>query len=169
MSESDADSYWGKDNRVIVGVPKESYPGERRVALVPAVIPTLAKAGLEVVVESGAGAQAGYADSAYVEKGGKILPDRAAVFAAADVIVQVLCYGSNDLTGKADLPLLRRDQLLDRLSASVWFCRSDPADCRRWRQLIFRRTCSPHHARTEHGRAFLYGDDLRIQSGAARR
>ena len=40
---------------MIVGVPKESYPGERRVALVPAVIPTLAKAGLEVVVEPGAG------------------------------------------------------------------------------------------------------------------
>ena len=44
----------GKDeSRVIVGVPKESYPGERRVALVPVVIPNLAKAGLEVVVEAG--------------------------------------------------------------------------------------------------------------------
>jgi NAD(P) transhydrogenase subunit alpha len=97
---------------VIVGVPKESYPGERRVALVPAVIPTLAKAGLEVVVEAGAGEGSGYPDSIYVEKGGKVLPDRAAVFSAADIIVQVLCYGSNDVTGKADLPLLRRDQLL---------------------------------------------------------
>jgi len=94
---------------VIVGVPKESYPGERRVALVPAVIPMLAKAGLEVVVESGAGEGAGYPDAAYVEKGGKILPDRPSVFAAADIIVQVLCYGSNDVTGKADLPLMRRD------------------------------------------------------------
>ena len=63
---------------MIVGVPKESYPGERRVALVPAVIPTLAKAGLEVVVEAGAGEGAGYPDSAYMEKGGKIVPDRAA-------------------------------------------------------------------------------------------
>jgi NAD(P) transhydrogenase subunit alpha len=97
---------------LIVGVPKESYPGERRVALVPAVIPTLAKAGLEVVVESGAGQQAGYPDALYVEKGGKILPDRAAVFGAADIIVQVLSYGSNDLTGKADVPLLRRDQVM---------------------------------------------------------
>src|ERR1700685_4515726 len=103
---------WKKDSLVIVGVPKESYPGERRVALVPAVIPMLAKAGLEVVVESGAGQGAGYPDSAYVEKGGKILPDRAAVFSTADIIVQALCYGSNDVTGKADLPLLRRDQLL---------------------------------------------------------
>ena len=97
---------------MIVGVPKESYPGERRVALVPAVIPTLAKAGLEVVVEPGAGEPAGYPDSVYVEKGAKIVPDRGAVFSAADIVVQVLCYGSNDVTGKADLPLLRRDQLL---------------------------------------------------------
>ncbi|HLW86533.1 MAG TPA: NAD(P) transhydrogenase subunit alpha [Candidatus Sulfotelmatobacter sp.] len=97
---------------MIVGVPKESYPGERRVALVPVVIPNLAKAGLEVVVEAGAGEAAGYPDSVYVEKGAKILPDRAGVFGAADVIVQVLCYGSNDVTGKADLPLLRRGQVM---------------------------------------------------------
>ena len=103
----------GKDNtRVIVGVPKESYPGERRVALVPLVIPNLTKAGLEVMVESGAGEQAGYPDAAYTEKGGKIVADRAAVFRAADIIVQVLSYGSNDVTGKADLPLLRQGQVL---------------------------------------------------------
>jgi H+-translocating NAD(P) transhydrogenase subunit alpha len=97
---------------VIIGVPKESFPGERRVALVPAVIPSLAKAAMEVAVESGAGAQAGYTDAAYAEKGAKILADRGAVFGAADVVVQVLCYGSNDRTGKADLPLFRRDQAL---------------------------------------------------------
>ena len=45
---------------MIVGVPRESYPGERRVALVPTVIPHLAKAGLEVVIEAGAGAGAGF-------------------------------------------------------------------------------------------------------------
>jgi NAD(P) transhydrogenase subunit alpha len=98
--------------RVIVGVPKESYPGERRVALVPAAIPNLTKAGLEVVIEAGAGLQAGYPDAAYVEKGAKILPDRAAVFSTADIVLQVLCYGSNDITGKADLPLYRRGQAL---------------------------------------------------------
>ena len=97
---------------MIVGVPKESYPRERRVALVPAVIPTLAKAGLEVVIESRAGELAGYPDSLYMEKGAKILPDRASVFRSADIIVQVLCYGANDITGKDDTPLLRRDQIL---------------------------------------------------------
>jgi proton-translocating NAD(P)+ transhydrogenase subunit alpha len=97
---------------VIVGVPKESFPGERRVALVPAVISNLAKAGLEVTVEAGAGVEAGYPDAQYAEKGAKIAPDRKSVFATADIITQVLCYGSNDKTGKADLPLMRRDQLL---------------------------------------------------------
>jgi NAD(P) transhydrogenase subunit alpha len=97
---------------MIVGVPRENFPGERRVALVPAVIPNLAKAGLEVVVEAGAGVEAGYPDSQYAEKGAKIVAKRAEVFQAADIIVQVLCHGSNDRTGKADLPLLRRGQVL---------------------------------------------------------
>ena len=97
---------------MIVGVPKESYPGEHRVALVPVVVPNLIKAGLEVVVETGAGEQAGYPDSAYVDKGAKIAPDRATVFASADIVVQVLCYGSNDVTGEADLPLMRRGQAI---------------------------------------------------------
>lgn len=97
---------------MIVGVVKESFPGERRVALIPAVIPNLAKASLEVTVETGAGWQAGYPDEAFAEKGAKIAPDRASVFAAADIVVQVLCYGSNDKTGRADIPLLRRGQVL---------------------------------------------------------
>jgi NAD(P) transhydrogenase subunit alpha len=97
---------------ITVGVPRETFPGERRVALVPAVVPSLTKAGLEVVVEAGAGIEAGYPDAEFAAKGAKLLPQRADVFAAADVIVQVLCYGSNDRTGAVDLPLFRRGQLL---------------------------------------------------------
>jgi NAD(P) transhydrogenase subunit alpha len=97
---------------VIVGVPKESFPGERRVALVPLVIPTLAKSGIEVVIEQGAGIEAGYPDSAFADKGAKILLSRAEVFAQSDIITQVLGYGSNDRTGQADIPLLRRNQIL---------------------------------------------------------
>ena len=58
---------------MIVCVPREIYPGERRVALTPAVIPNLAKAGLQVVIEAGAGAEAGYPDSEYMEKGARII------------------------------------------------------------------------------------------------
>jgi NAD(P) transhydrogenase subunit alpha len=97
---------------VIIGVPKENYPGERRVALVPLVVPTLAKAGFQVVVETGAGVQAGYPDSQYVEKGARIVPERSDVFGEAEIVVQILCYGSNDVTGHADVPLMRRGQTL---------------------------------------------------------
>jgi len=97
---------------MIVGVPRESFPGERRVALVPAAIPNLTKAGLEVVVETGAGIAAGYPDADYGAKGAKIVSERAAVFRSADIVVQVLCYGSNDKTGKADVPLFRSGQVL---------------------------------------------------------
>src|SRR5690348_10102613 len=97
---------------MIVGVPRESFPGERRVALVPAVLPNLTKAGLEVVVEAGAGASAGYPDADYTAKSAKIVTDRTEVFRAADIVVQILCYGSNDKTGKADLPLFRSGQVL---------------------------------------------------------
>jgi NAD(P) transhydrogenase subunit alpha len=97
---------------VIIGVPKEIYPGERRVALVPSVLPTLTKAGFEVHIQAGAGIEAGYPDALYVDKGGKIAADRAAIFAAADIVAQVLCYGSNDVNGAQDVPLYRRNQIL---------------------------------------------------------
>jgi NAD(P) transhydrogenase subunit alpha len=95
---------------MIVGVPKESFPGERRVALVPVVVPNLLKAGYQVLVEAGAGVGAGYPDAEYAEKGAKLAASRAEVFQSADIIVQVLSSGSNDVTGKDDLPLFRRGQ-----------------------------------------------------------
>jgi NAD(P) transhydrogenase subunit alpha len=97
---------------MIIGVPTEIYPGERRVALIPSVVPNLQKGGFEVVIQAGAGAQAGYPDAEYAEKGAKVLASRKEVFQAADLIVQVLCYGSNDKTGQEDLPLLRAGQFL---------------------------------------------------------
>ena len=97
---------------MVIGIPKETYPGERRVGLVPMIIPALAKAGFEVVIESNAGLQAGYPDRQYTEKGAKIAASRTALFEQADIVLQVLCYGSNDITGKDDLPLLHAGQIL---------------------------------------------------------
>jgi len=57
-----------------VAVPKETRPGERRVALVPQGVKTLLKAGLEVVVEAGAGVASGVADSDYLDAGATIAP-----------------------------------------------------------------------------------------------
>ncbi len=115
---------------MLVGVPRETFPGERRVALVPSVVPTLAKSGLEVVVEAGAGIEAGYPDADYTAKGAKIVADRAEVFRTADIIVQVLAHGSNDKTGEADLPLVPPRPGADRISAAARRVENDSADCR---------------------------------------
>ena len=56
-----------------VAVLKETFPGERRVALVPAAIPPLLKAGLEIAVEAGAGAAAGFSDDAYRAAGATVV------------------------------------------------------------------------------------------------
>ena len=63
-----------------IGVVKETYPGEQRVALVPGVLPSLIKGGMEVVIESQAGELSGYPDAAYVEKGGTIADSRCPSF-----------------------------------------------------------------------------------------
>jgi len=70
-----------------VGVPRETVPGERRVALVPEAVGRLTKAGTEVVVESGAGTGSGHDDEAY-RKAGAAVGDRSAAF-GADLVVKV--------------------------------------------------------------------------------
>ncbi len=79
-----------------IGVPKETFRGERRVALVPGVIASLKAKGAEVLVESGAGTAAGFTDAAYADKGAQIVP-RPQLFSDADVIVQV--RAGEDLAG----------------------------------------------------------------------
>jgi NAD(P) transhydrogenase subunit alpha len=74
---------------MIAGVLKETAPGERRVGLVPSALPLLAKAGIEVVIESGAGLAAGFPDSAFQAKGVRVLERRPEVLEAARILVQV--------------------------------------------------------------------------------
>ncbi len=95
---------------MIVGIPKESFPDERRVALIPAQVPALVKAGLEVLVEAGAGKAAGFSDSEYQEKESKIAASRADVFSQADIVLQIRTLGANPEVGRADLGLLRQGQ-----------------------------------------------------------
>ena len=97
---------------MIVGVPKETYPGEKRVALIPAIIPSLTKAGMEVIIESGAGSEAGYPDKAYTEKGGTIAKSRAEVFETAQIMTHVRLLGANPDEGQRDLPLYKSGQLV---------------------------------------------------------
>ncbi len=94
-----------------VAVLRETFPGERRVALVPAHIPQLTKAGLEVVIEAGAGVSAGWSDAHYTEKGGQVTGDRATAL-AADVILQVRSLGANPEHGRNDLAHLKAGQIV---------------------------------------------------------
>ena len=96
---------------MIVGVAKESFPGEKRVALVPASVDMLAKAGLEVLVEAGAGRQAGFPDEQYEKKGAKIAASRDEVF-AADVLLEIRAAGANPAGTAADAHRLRAGQIV---------------------------------------------------------
>lgn len=93
-----------------VAVLKESFPTEQRVALVPANVPQLAKVGLDVVVEAGAGQAAGFLDAHYVEKGAKIVA-RDELF-TADIIAQVRTLGTNKEAGRNDLSKFRNGQFI---------------------------------------------------------
>ncbi len=93
-----------------IGIPKETFPGERRVALVPALVSTVVKAGHEVIVQTGAGEAAGFPDAQYTEKGAHT-GLRHDVF-TADVILQVRSLGANLEAGRDDLGLLRPSQVV---------------------------------------------------------
>jgi NAD(P) transhydrogenase subunit alpha len=71
-----------------VGVPRESAPGERRVAMTPDIVKRLTAAGVAVRVEAGAGAASGHDDDAYTAAGATIVPDAARAF-EADVVIKV--------------------------------------------------------------------------------
>jgi NAD(P) transhydrogenase subunit alpha len=73
----------------VIGVPKETFPGEKRVATVPDVVPKLAKLGFSVIVQSGAGAAASIGDEAYAAAGATVVPDAAAVWSGADIVFKV--------------------------------------------------------------------------------
>lgn len=106
---------------MIIGVPKETLPGERRVALTPHVLTALGKAGLSILVEEGAGSEAGYPDEAYSGKGARIVARREELFEEADAILQVLALDANRPAGRDDLARMRAGQILvgmaDPLSA----------------------------------------------------
>lgn len=99
-----------EDRKLTVGVPTETFPGEARVALVPGVLQALSKAGIDTIVESGAGVAAGFPDSQFEDKGAKI-GSRADVF-GADIVVQVQTFGSNPNQGRSDLALMKKDQVV---------------------------------------------------------
>jgi NAD(P) transhydrogenase subunit alpha len=96
---------------MILGIPIESSLNERRVALTPAVIPTILKSKIEVLVEEGAGDKAGFSDTAFRDQGATLVHDRGQLFSSADIIIQV--HGLEDSrNGDADVAMFHPGQIL---------------------------------------------------------
>ncbi|GBC92667.1 NAD(P) transhydrogenase subunit alpha part 1 [bacterium HR15] len=104
---------------MVVGIPKETFPNERRVAMIPALVPSLHKAGFEVLIETGAGEAAGFPDTEYQEAGAHLVASRAELFAKADILLQVRTAGANPRFDD-DLPMLREGQVLIGLMEPLW-------------------------------------------------
>lgn len=98
--------------QMIVGVVAESSIGEDRVALVPKIVAKLAKLGVDVLVENGAGAAAGYGNSAYEAEGARIAADRDDVCQNAEIILRVRAPSADPDGGREDLEKLRPGQVL---------------------------------------------------------
>jgi H+-translocating NAD(P) transhydrogenase subunit alpha len=80
-----------------IGVPKEIFPGEKRVATVPDVVTKLTKLGFSVVVEQGAGDLADLSDQAYTEAGASIAPSAAALWSGSDIVFKVRAPTSEEV------------------------------------------------------------------------
>ena len=95
---------------MIVGVKAEKGRGERRVALVPAVVAPLIDAGVSIVVETGAGVRAGFSDAEYEEQGARIASDGSEVLTSADVLVRVRGFGAQEEDFLGEISQLRAGQ-----------------------------------------------------------
>lgn len=90
-----------------VGIPKEIYPGECRVAATPETAKVLQKYGFEVLLESGAGANASFTDNAYEQVGCRIVPDAATLWDTADIVLKVRAPQDHPELGKSETDLLK--------------------------------------------------------------
>ena len=97
---------------MIVAVPKETFPGEKRIALNSQTVPALTKAGLEVIVEAGAGEGANIKDADFEAQGARVEPDRHRLLSQADIVLMVRGPGSDPDFPAADLDALKEGATL---------------------------------------------------------
>ncbi len=95
-----------KKTNLKIGIPKEIYPGERRVAATPNTVKVLQKMGFEVLIESGAGELANFSDAAYQQVGCQILPDAQNLWQTADIVLKVRPPEMNTQLGIHETELL---------------------------------------------------------------
>ena len=95
-----------------IGVPKEIYAEERRVATTPEAVGKLMKLGFDVSIESGAGVAASFDDDAYRDAGATVTADAETLWSSSDIILKVRAPGVSADSGQDEFDLLRRDQVL---------------------------------------------------------
>ena len=120
---------------MLIGVPRETASGERRVALVPEVVQQLARAGHRVIIERDAGLRAGFTDEAYQTAGAQIADSATEIYASSQMILKVQRPGLTAGTGEAELDMLKEGTVLIGLLQPA----SDPA---LFQQLAERRIIS---------------------------
>lgn len=97
---------------MIAGLTKETVSGERRVALVPAQVATLKKIGLDVLVQAGAGLEAGFPDHEYEKQGAQLVSSADELYAKAELLLQVRTPGANPEHGREAAERLRSGQVI---------------------------------------------------------
>ena len=108
-----------------IGVPREKFPGERRVATTPEVAAQLIKLGYDVAVESGAGTEASFSDSAYRDAGCEIVDQAADLWSQSDIVMKVRGPDEEEAARvRADQALIsflwpaQNPELLEKLTAT---------------------------------------------------
>ena len=142
---------------MIAAVLKENLPGEKRVALIPRNVGALTKAGLEVLVESGAGVASLYLDAEYEKEGTGIETDRAALLAKADLVLTVRGPGAYLDFPAADLDQLKSGAVLIGFLEPLAQPETMEALAGRGAHGVFDGTRPSDHPGTEHGRAEFDG------------
>src|SRR5712671_5376447 len=97
---------------MLIGVPREIASGERRVAIVPEVVPLLTRAGHRVVVERDAGQRAGFTDEAYKAVGANVAETPEQIYSAAQMILKVQRPARAESSGEAELDMLVKGTVL---------------------------------------------------------
>src|ERR1700693_3081071 len=97
---------------MLIGVPREIASGERRVALVPEVVPQLTRAGPRVVVETDAGLRGGFTHDAYRAVGCALVDTAREIYSTSQMILKVQRPGREESSGEAELDMLTEGTLL---------------------------------------------------------
>ncbi len=142
-----------------VGIPKEIYPHERRVAAVPETVHKIRKLGYEVVVEAGAGDASAFADAVYIEAGATIAPNAKALYAEADVVLKVRQPVAT--AGGHEVDLLKEGRHAHQLHLAGAEQGASGAAGRAQGDRAGHGRGPAHHARAAHGRAVGHGQHRR--------